>query len=80
MQEDFIYVLPLLTEERRTQVYHVAGGLDLETLDAFFTVYPSLTYQLTEEKAEETPGFFSPTERLPELGCAGRMELCSISP
>ncbi len=60
LQEDFIYVLPLLTEERRTQVYHVAGGLDLETLDAFFTVYPSLTYQLTEEKAEETPGFFSP--------------------
>ena len=60
LQEEFIHVLPFRTEERRTRVYHVAGGLDREQLDAFFTVYPALTFQLVEEKAEETPGFYSP--------------------
>ena len=60
LRGNFIEVNPNWTEEQRPRFYHVAGGLERETLDAFFTVYPALTFQMMEEKTEETPGFFSP--------------------
>ena len=59
LQGDFIEVFTF-QEGDHPRAYHVAGGVDHERLDACFVVYPALTYQLMEEKAEETPGFFSP--------------------
>ena len=60
LQGDFIEVLPFWEGDRYSHVYHVAGGLDQARLDACFTDFPALTFQLTKEEREDAlPSHFT---------------------